>query len=152
MTNNFKPSPEIQKLIETGIVSLTPIDVSVSFDAYITQHYPWMPVTQDTLDWERIEGALQIYIEVLSSSELIEFVHKTRLGRHEMVAICISARKPCFRCSLETAMRNLDTFTISTMCSYFFGVDVGSDGVSYAFDDFVEVDYDERMVMSGIAI
>jgi hypothetical protein len=152
MTNNFKPSPEVQKLIETGAVSLTPIDVSKSFDAHLIQHYPWMPVTQDSLDWKRIEGALQIYIEVLTSDDLIEFAQKTRLGRHEAVAVCISARKPCFRCSLETVMQNLEILTNPTSCSFIFGADVVNDGVSYAFDDFVEVDYDERLVMSGIVI
>ena len=166
----------LRAMIQSGDATLLPTQVCRDFNAHLVQRYPWVPVTQDSIAWARVEGSKRLNLvqeETVTQSrlgglrvvtkrvhahvgeaELTRFVRSTRFGRHEYAAVVYGANEPGLWCSMEFAIRNLYTlFSSGNGARYLFGIDVTSEGTLVThFDDFVEYDADDDLFLSGQAI
>ena len=148
----YLAEPHIQDLLAKGVAALTPDGVSAAFYTYMERHYPLVRVTQDSIDWAKVPGAIRLAWLQASDEEVARFLATTTLGRYTRVAVRYTSDEPCLVCDLSFASRNLDVLYWSAEgARYVFGVATDESGEeTYCFADFAELDLDDSHWLSGI--
>src|SRR5438128_5547575 len=134
--------PHIKRLIDQGILIPTNPDISRQFAEYVEHHYPFVPVTGYTIDWQRVPGGYRLRWDIATNEEVADFIANTPLVIHLWVVAWYRRHEPSFICEQSFAAQNLDAlFGLGWGTRYLFGVDRNQDsGCMFIWDDFIEID------------
>lgn len=144
--------PNIVALLAEGQVSIVPDRICRDFWSHLARTYPLVPIIHDSIAWEEVPDALRVKWATISDDETVEFVRRTRLGKHRQAIAVYSETQPGLRCDLAFVLYHLEALFITAHHAvYLFGVDDRAPGeTTYYYDDFVELDLDDELWLSGI--
>jgi hypothetical protein len=139
-------------LIEAGGLRLTDERIPLRFHQYLCDHLPWVSVTEDSLEWERIPHSTRLQLDgTISDREATAFLRTTTLATYERVAILYSPRLPCVITKFEFAATHPDELLGYRHGARFLcGVSGTSDALEFHYGDVVEYDMDDKIWLSGI--
>lgn len=148
MSEQRKWPPELVRLIEGSIVTLTSKDVSKALARHILMHYPPTNRPSGGIDWMQIPDGLRTTVESLSAVEMSMFILSTKLSLYSNLVIVRSAREEGLIVSLPNTLKYLEVLA-SPRVTYIAGLLSDTDSYQLAFDHFIEIKRDEFIWVSG---
>lgn len=153
-----KPHPSLQPLIEAGKISMLGSNekvLAITIEENVVEKfynhlltYPLVEGIQDSIDWKKVSNSKSVDIALLSDNEVESFIRSCTISSYKKVAY-VHGHKGCYILSLETLIENFDEIVRGVGHQVYF-VGITEDHLlTFHFDDFLEYEADEGLILSG---
>jgi len=155
MSDHNVEHPRIQHLIKENKVKVLGAEYSAEFDNYITNCYPWAPVTGYRIDWKETKKPYKrIHWEKLTEEETRNFLNTTCMGNFKEVCFIYGSRQPALLANYDFASLKLDILALFGIhVSFMVGVKRNKFNIPELVKEcFVEIDSVEWLTAPDIPV
>lgn len=141
----------IQDIIAQGNAKIIDVEYCKEFNAYISNSYPWMPVTASKIDWKKVSRPYKRFAWVNCTDEETQtFLESTCIDAFDEFCIVYGARQPGLLVSREFAYKNFPILTIfGWTIRFVVGVTQNKYGlIELNHNCFIEVDFIDWLTAS----